>query len=153
MEEQGIKILQKNKKAFFNYEIVDTLECGIELKGSEVKSLRKNAFSFSDSYIKIDKQDNLILEGFHISPYTHGTIENHEPTRSRRLLAHAQEIKRLKRKVAERGFTLVPVRVYLKRSMVKVEIALARGKKIHDKRESIKERDLKRDSDRAMKRY
>lgn len=152
-QQTGIKLLQKNKKAFFNYEIIETMECGIALKGSEVKSLRKNAFSFTDAYVKFDKQDNLILEGFHIAAYSHGTIENHEPDRPRVLLAHSQEIKRLKRKVAERGFTLVPTKVYLKNSLIKVEIGLARGKKKHDKREAIKEKDLKRESDRAMKRY
>ncbi len=151
--QSGIKLLQKNKKGFFNYEIIETMECGIALKGSEVKSLRKNAFSFSDSYVKIDKQDNLILEGLHIASYSHGTIENHEPDRPRTLLAHAQEIKRLKRKVAERGFTLIPTKIYLKDSLIKVEIGLARGKKKHDKREAIKEKDLKRDSERAMKHY
>ena len=153
MEEQGIKLLQRNKKAFFNFEIIDTLECGVSLEGTEVKSMRKNAFSFSDSYVKIDKHSNLVLEGFHISPYAHGTIENHEPNRPRRLLAHAQEIKRLKRKVDEKGLTLVPTRVYFKRGLVKVEIGLARGKKTHDKRQAIRDRDQKRDAERSLKRY
>ncbi len=153
MEQQGIKLLQRNKKAFFNYVILETLECGISLLGSEVKSLRKNAFSYSDSYVKIDKNSNLILEGFHISSYELGTIENHEPLRPRRLLAHADEIKRLKRKVDEKGLTLVPTRVYLKNSLVKIEIGLAKGKKVHDKRDTIRDRDLQRDADRSMKRY
>ncbi len=153
MSDEGIKQLQRNKKAFFNYEIIETIECGISLAGTEVKSIRKNSFSFSDSYVKIDKRSNLVLEGFHISPYALGTIENHEPTRPRRLLAHAHEIKRLKRKVDEKGLTLVPTRVYLKRGLVKVEIGLARGKKTHDKRDTIRDRDLKRDADRSMKRY
>lgn len=151
MEDEGVKLLQRNKKAFFNYEIVETLECGISLVGTEVKSIRKNAFSFKDSYVKIDKKGNLVLHEFHIAQYAHGTIENHDPGRPRRLLAHHQEIKRLKRKVDEKGFTLIPTRVYLKRSLVKVEIGLARGKKLHDKRNSIRDRDLKREADRTMK--
>lgn len=153
MDDQGIKLLQRNKKAFFNYEILETLECGISLLGSEVKSLKRNAFSFGDSYIKVDKKGSLFLEGFHISSYELGTIENHEPLRRRRLLAHAQEIKRLKRKVDEKGLTLVPTRVYLKKGLIKIEIGLAKGKKVHDKRDAIRDRDLKREADRSMKRY
>ncbi|MCF7945083.1 MAG: SsrA-binding protein SmpB [Spirochaetia bacterium] len=147
----SIKTLQKNKKAFYNFEIIDSLECGIELKGSEVKSIRLNKFSFSDSYIRLTKHMQLVLVGFHISKYEQATIENHDPDRERKLLAHAQEIKRLKRKVDEKGLTLVPIKVYLKGNLVKIEIALAKGKKMHDKRNSIRERDMKRDAERSMK--
>jgi len=148
---ESVKILQKNKKAFFNYEVIDSLECGIELKGSEVKSLRENKFSFTDAYASIAKDNQLMLVGFHISPYKQATIEIHDPDRKRKLLAHAQEIKRLKRKIDEKGFTLIPTKVYLKGNLVKVEISLARGKKTHDKRNQIRERDLKRDEARNMK--
>lgn len=151
MEEKGILLLQRNKKAFFNFEILETLECGISLVGTEVKSIRKNACSFKDSYVKIDKRGNLVLHDFHIAQYAMGTIENHDPGRPRQLLAHRQEIKRLKRKVDEKGFTLVPTRIYIKKSLIKVEIGLARGKKLHDKRDAIRDRDLKRDADRTMK--
>ena len=141
--------LATNRKARFNYEIDDNLECGIELQGTEVKSLKAGKFSFSDSYGRI-KEDQLWLVGFHISPYSHGNINNHDPDRERRLLAHRQEIKRLRRKVDERGFTLVPLKVYLKKGLVKVEMGLGRGKKLVDKRDSIKQKDLKRDADREL---
>jgi SsrA-binding protein len=151
-KQSGIKILAKNKKAFFNYTVEDKIECGIELKGTEVKSIKNGKFSFSDSYVRI-VEDELWLQGFHISAYIHGNIMNHEPERPRRLLAHKQEIKRLKRKTEERGFTLVPLRFYLKRGIVKVEVGLCKGKKQHDKRESIKQKDLKREAAREMKQF
>ncbi len=145
------KLLQKNKKkAYFNYEVIEDLECGISLAGTEVKSLRDGRFSFSDSYVTVDKQ-GLTLVGLTIQPYTHGNINNHEPNRSRRLLAHKGEIKRLKRKVDEKGFTLVPTSIYLKGNLVKVQISLCRGKQLHDKRAVVKERDLNRDTRRELK--
>ncbi len=145
-----IKILQKNKKAYFNYEIVESLECGIVLEGTEVKSIRANKFSFSDSYIRIIDGE-LILVGFHVSPYSHGSIHNHEPDRNRKLLASKQEIKKLKRKVDEKGFSLILTKVYFKQSLIKVEVSLGRGKKLHDKRNTIKERDQKREAQRQIK--
>jgi SsrA-binding protein len=145
-----IKIIQKNKKAFFNYEIVESLECGIALEGTEVKSIRNGKFSFGDSYVKI-RDNELFLIGLHISPYDFGNIHNHEPIRDRRLLANRQEIKKLRRKVEEKGFSLIPLKLYLKRSMIKVEIGLGRGKKLHDKRNVIRERDQKRDAQRQIK--
>lgn len=144
------KFLQKNKKAYFNYEVIEDLECGISLAGTEVKSIRDGRFSFSDSYVTIDKQ-GLTLVGLTIQPYTHGNINNHEPNRNRRLLAHKGEIKRLKRKVDEKGFTLVPTSIYLKGNLVKVQISLCRGKQLHDKRAVVKERDLNRDTRRELK--
>ncbi|MGD9926138.1 MAG: SsrA-binding protein SmpB [Sphaerochaeta sp.] len=144
------KLLQKNKKAYFNYEVIEDLECGISLAGTEVKSIRDGRFSFSDSYVTIDKQ-GLTLVGLTIQPYTHGNINNHEPNRNRRLLAHKGEIKRLKRKVDEKGFTLVPTSIYLKGNLVKVQISLCRGKQLHDKRAVVKERDLNRDTRRELK--
>jgi SsrA-binding protein len=147
---ESVKILAKNRKARFNFEIEDTIECGIELRGTEVKSIRAGKMSFADSYARVIDGE-LYLLGFHITPYDHGNIFNHEPVRERKLLAHAQEIKRLQRRIDERGFTLVPLRIYLKKGMVKVELGLGRGKKLHDKRESIKQKDLKREADREMR--
>ncbi|MBJ2354804.1 SsrA-binding protein SmpB [Sphaerochaeta sp. S2] len=144
------KLLQKNKKAYFNYEVIEDLECGISLAGTEVKSIRDGRFSFSDSYVTIDKQ-GLTLVGLTIQPYTHGNINNHVPNRNRRLLAHKAEIKKFKRKVDEKGFTLVPTSIYLKGNLVKVQISLCRGKQLHDKRAVVKERDLNRDTRRELK--
>ena len=149
---EGAKVLAKNRKAYYNYTVEDSIECGIELLGTEVKSIKNGKFSFSDSYVRI-KDNELWLLDFHISTYTQGNILNHEPLRERRLLAHKQEIKRLKRKTDERGYTLVPLKVYLKRGLIKTEIGLCRGKKLHDKRESIKQRDLKREYEREMKEH
>lgn len=147
-----IKILQTNKKAYFNYEVAEDFEAGIALQGTEVKSIRMSRFSFGDSYVKITSQ-GLLLVGLHISTYSHGSINNHEPERERRLLVHKQEIKRMKRKVDEKGMTLIPTQVYLKGNLVKVRISLCRGKQAHDKRNSIKERDMKRDLRREMKNF
>lgn len=147
---EGIKVLAKNKRAFFNYTVEESFECGISLAGTEVKSMKAGKFSFADAYARI-MDDELWLIGFHISPYRFGNINNHEPDRNRRLLVHKQEIKRLKRKVDERGFTLVPLKFYLKRGLVKVELGICRGKRLHDKRESIKKKDLKREAEREMR--
>jgi len=145
------KLLLKNKKAFFNYEMVETIECGMALEGTEVKSMREGKFSFTDSYVVIEK-NQLILLQFTIQPYKQGSIFNHEPERKRKLLAHKQEIKRLKRKVDEKGLTLVPTKVYLKNNLIKMEVGLAKGKALHDKKNVIKERDLKKDAKRELKR-
>lgn len=147
VEEKNIAV---NKKAQFNYFVTDSLECGIELKGTEVKSVKAGKFSFSDSYAKIDNNE-LWLVGLHISLYTFGNIHNHDPDRNRKLLVHRQEIKRLKRKIVEKGLTLIPLRFYLIKGLVKVEIGICKGKKIHDKREVIKKRDLKREAEREFK--
>ena len=120
------------------------MECGIELQGTEVKSLRENRFSFGDAYARI-KDGQLYLVGFHISPYPFGNLHNHEPERERKLLAHKEEIKKLRRKVEEKGFTLVPIKLYLKNGLIKVELGICRGKKLYDKRETIKQRDLERE--------
>ena len=148
--DSNVKILSVNKKARFSYQIEESLECGIELKGTEVKSIRINKFSYSDSYCKV-MDGQLWLTGFHISPYDFGNIHNHEPLRERRLLAHSAEIKKLGKKVAERGYTLVPLKVYLKKGKVKIEIGLGKGKKLFDKRESIKERDTGRETLREVR--
>lgn len=144
MAEGNVKILLINKKARFNFFIEETLECGIELQGTEVKSLRENRFSFGDAYARI-KDGQLYLVGFHISPYPFGNLHNHEPERERKLLAHKEEIKKLRRKVEEKGFTLVPIKLYLKNGLIKVELGICRGKKLYDKRETIKQRDLERE--------
>jgi SsrA-binding protein len=149
-ETSGVKILATNRRARFTYQVEDTFECGLVLAGTEVKSMRTGKFSFSDAYGRI-RNEELWLVGFHISPYDHATTFNHEPERERKLLAHKQEIIRLKRKVDERGFTLVPLKVYLKSGLVKIELGVCRGKKLVDKRNTIKERDQKREADREMR--
>ncbi len=150
MKDPGNRTIAKNKKAYFNFEVEESFEAGIELKGTEVKSIKLGKISFTDAYARIINGE-LILKGLHISPYTHGNIHNHEPDRDRRILAHKREIKRLKRKVDEKGLTLVPLKFYLKRGIVKVEMGVCKGKKVYDKRESIKNRDLKRETDRELK--
>jgi len=146
----GKKILAMNRKARFNYTVEDTLECGIELRGTEVKSMKERSFSFTDSYAKIDNGE-LWLIGLHVTPYKFGNIYNHEPNRSRKLLVHRQEIKRLSRKVNERGLTLVPLSFYLSRGIVKLELGICRGKRVVDKRQDIKRRDQKIDAERALR--
>ncbi len=147
MAESDIKVLAKNKRAFHEYIVEDTLECGIELYGTEVKSVKARKFNFSDSYARI-KRGELWLHGLHISPWSHATEFNHEPLRNRKLLVHKAEIKRLRRRATERGFTLVPIDLHLKRGIVKVTLAMVKGKKLHDKRQTIKNKDLKRDQER-----
>jgi SsrA-binding protein len=148
----GTKLLADNRKARFNYSVEDKIECGIALHGTEVKSMKSGRFSFSDAYGRI-KDGELWLVGFHISPYPFGNLFNHDPDRERKLLAHKQEIKRLKRKTDEHGYTLVPLRFYLKRGMVKLELGVCLGKKSYDKRETIKRRDQMRDAHREVRRY
>ena len=146
----NFKHIQKNKKAYFNYEILEELECGMALQGTEVKSIREGKCSFSDSYIVI-KNGELVLIGFLVQPYSHGNIFNHEPSRNRKLLAHRMEIKKFQRKVNEKGLTIVPLEIYLKGNLVKMKIALARGKNVRDKKEAIKEKDMKIDARRQLK--
>jgi SsrA-binding protein len=144
------KLLAANRKARYNYSVEESLECGIELRGTEVKSFKAGTFSFSDSYAKIEDGE-LWLVGLHVTPYRFGNIHNHDPDRQRKLLVHAQEIKRLNRKVMERGLTLVPLSFYLKHGIIKLELGVCRGKKTVDKREAIKQRDQKRDAERAIR--
>lgn len=151
-ENPGTKLLADNRKARFNFSVEDKIECGVELQGTEVKSMKSGRFSFSDAYGRI-KNEELWLVGFHISPYPFGNMFNHDPDRERKLLAHKQEIKRLKRKTDERGYTLVPLKFYLKRGMVKLELGVCLGKKSYDKRETIKKRDQLRDAHREMRKY
>jgi SsrA-binding protein len=143
-------VIARNKKAFFNFTVEETLEVGIELQGTEVKSIKANRVSFTDSYARI-RNDELWLFGLHIAEYTHGNLNNHEPDRTRKLLAHKGEIKRLRRKIDERGYTMVPLRIYVVHGLIKVEVGLCKGKKVHDKREAIKKRDQKRDEARELR--
>jgi SsrA-binding protein len=147
---ENIKIICKNRKAFFNFEIEDTFECGIVLLGSEVKSLRNGKANLSDSYGKVRNGEIFLIDA-HISPYEQSNRLNHDPLRQRKLLLHKREIKRLTGKVAERGFSLIPLKMYFKNGKVKVEMALARGKKTYDKREVIKKKEQRRELERLVK--
>ncbi len=148
--DEGIKVLSINRKARYNYSIQEAFECGIELVGTEVKSMKEGRFSYSDAFAAVDN-DQLWLVDFHISPYSHGNIFNHDPMRRRRLLVHKKEIRHLRRVVDEKGLTLIPMRFYLKRGLVKCELAIAKGKKLFDKREDIKRRDVRREIERDYK--
>ncbi len=150
MEKEGIKILVKNSKAHYNYFLSDFLECGIALRGTEIKSLRINGASLNDAYVIISNSEAFILN-MHIALYDKGNIFNHDPLRTRKLLLHKLEIIRLRQKIDEKGFTVLPTKIYLKHGLVKVEIALGKGKKNYDKREALKERDDKRMMDRIIK--
>lgn len=149
---EGRKSLARNRRAFHEYIVDEKLEVGIALQGTEVKSMRAGSFSFSDSYARV-RQQELWLIGLHISEYSHGNLFNHEPLRDRKLLAHAEEIDRLRRRVEEKGFTLVPLEFYLKQGKVKLELGICRGKKLHDKRETLKQKAQQRDMDREMRGY
>ena len=144
------KMIANNKKAYHDYFILDTYEAGIALAGTEVKSLRMGKCSIKESFIRIEDGE-VFIYGMHISPYEKGNIFNKDPLRIRRLLLHKSEIMKLNGKISEKGYTLMPLQVYFKGSLVKVEIGLARGKKNYDKREDIARRDAKRDIDRRMK--
>ena len=147
---EGIKVLAVNKKARFNYSIEESFECGISLVGTEVKSIKEGRFSFADSYAQVDN-DELWLVDLHVTPYAFGNRVNHDPLRRRKLLVHKKEIKRLKRVTPERGLTLVPLKFYLKRGMVKCELGIAKGKKLFDKRHDIRARDQQRELERDFK--
>jgi SsrA-binding protein len=144
------KVISTNRKAFHNYTILETVEAGIALRGTEVKSLRDSQVNFKDCYAAIDDNEAWLI-GCHITPYHHGSDANHDPERRRKLLLHRREISRLLGKVAERGLTLIPLRLYFKGGRAKVELGLARGKKLHDKRDSIRERDERREMAREVR--
>lgn len=147
---EGRKIIAQNKKAYHEYFVLDKYEAGIELFGTEVKSLRQGAVNLKDAYCEI-KDGELLVRGMHISPYEKGNIYNRDPLRVKRLLMHKREIFRLLGKVKEDGFALVPLSLYFKDSRVKVEVGLCKGKKLYDKRDSDAKRQSARDIDRAMK--
>ena len=148
---EGIKVLAVNKKARFNYEISESFECGIALAGTEVKSIKEGRFSFADSYAQVENGE-LWLVALHVTPYAYGNRYNpDDPLRKRKLLVHGKEIKRLQRVTEEKGLTLVPLKFYLKRSLVKCELGIARGKKLFDKRQDIKHRDITREVEREFR--
>lgn len=151
MAEQRIKVVAENRKARHDYEIHETFEVGIELKGTEVKSLRAGKANLKDSYAQITKTAELCVYNLHISPYDHGNINNHDPLRTRKLLMHRVEIRRLIGKVKEKGYALVPLKLYFTHGLVKMELALATGKKLYDKRQDLAAKDAKREVDRVMK--
>ena len=150
MEHKSRKLISNNKKAFHDYFIDEKIEAGIELFGTEVKSVRAGTVNLKDSYVSL-RTGEAVLIGMHISPYEQGNIFNRDPLRDRRLLLHKKEIMRLIGKTKEKGYSLIPLSVYFLGSKVKVELGLARGKKSYDKREAIAERDAKRSMDRAVK--
>lgn len=149
-KKDSIKIIAQNKKARHEYFILETYECGIELAGTEVKSIRQGKVNLADSYAGISKGE-VWIKGMNISPFEQGNIFNRDPLRERRLLMHKREILKLSQRIKEDGLSLVPLKVYLKGSLVKVELALVKGKKLYDKRESIAQRDAKRNMDRAVR--
>ncbi len=146
-----VKVFAVNRKARHDFHVEETLEMGMVLTGSEVKSIREARVNLRDSYAQF-RGDELFLVGVHISPYSHGSHFNHDPLRERKLLAHKRELNRLRGKVAERGFTLVPLSIYLTdRGRIKVEVGLARGKLQRDRRRELQERDMRREAERALK--
>ncbi len=149
---EGKKIVTVNRKARHNYEILDTCEAGIELKGSEVKSLRQGKANLKDAFARLERGE-IYLYGCHISPYSHTSQFVPDPLRPRKLLLHKEEIRRLRSKVAERGLTLVPLSIYFKKGKAKVELALAKGKTLVDKRETIRRKTMEREIAREIKRY
>ncbi len=145
-----MKIIATNKKAFHDYFIEETYEAGMQLKGTEVKSLRAGRANLKDSFGRV-KGNEVFVMNMHISPYEQGNIANHEPTRERKLLLNKAEIGRLNGKVQERGYTIVPLKIYFKHGLAKLEIGLGRGKAQYDKRHTIAEKEAKRDMERAFK--
>jgi SsrA-binding protein len=149
-ETSGEKLIASNRKAFHEYHIVQKLEAGIALTGTEVKSLRAGKANLKDSYVTFEGGEAFLV-ALHISPYSHGNLENHEPERNRKLLLHRREIEKLRAQAVEKGATVIPLRLYFRGSRVKAEIAVARGKKLHDKRETVKKREAERETAAAIK--
>ena len=147
---ENTKTITANKKAFHDYFVEESMEAGIELSGTEVKSLRKGAVNLKDAWCSIDEGE-IFVNGMHSSPYEQGNIFNREPLRPRRLLLHKREILRLFGLMKQQGYTLIPLSLYFKGSLVKVQVGLCRGKKLYDKREDAARRDMKREADRALK--
>ena len=149
-KKKGVKQIANNKKAFHDYFIDEKYEAGISLAGTEVKSLRMGKCSIKEAYVRIERGE-VIVFGMHISPYEKGNIFNKDPLRPRKLLLHRYEINKLESKLKEKGLTLIPLSVYFKDSLVKVEVGLARGKKIYDKRQDIAKKDQRREAERDFK--
>ncbi len=153
MEENAeIKVIVTNRKARYNYEITGNVEAGLVLRGSEVKSLRQGKASLSDAYARVKKGEIWVI-GMHIAQYKEATFENHDPLRDRKLLLHKQEIKKLNRQIEEKGVTLIPLKLYFKNNLVKIDLGLAKGKRKYDKKESIAQKDIKRDLEREQKKF
>lgn len=149
-KEKGSRLIANNKKAYHDYFIEETYEAGIALHGTEVKSLRMGKCSIKESFVRIENEE-VYIYGMHISPYEKGNIFNRDPLRVKKLLLHKSEIRKMKGKIAEKGYTLVPLKVYFNRSLVKVEIGLAKGKKLYDKRQDIAKKDQRRAAERDFK--
>lgn len=145
-----MKVVCQNRKAYHDYHIEEAVEAGVSLLGTEVKSLREGKANLKDSYVAI-KAGEAFLLNCHISPYSHGNIMNHDPVRTRKLLLHRKEIDRLGGKAAAKGYSLIPLKIYFKGSFAKIEIGLAKGKRLFEKRDTIKEREARREIERAMK--
>lgn len=151
MEQKGIKVVTNNRKAGFNYFLSDFLECGIELTGTEIKSVRLNNVNLNDAYVVIRDGEAFIIN-MNIAQYDKGTVFNHDDLRKRKLLMHKQEIRKYEQRIIKDGYTIIPTKLYFKKGLCKVEIALAKGKKNFDKRETIKKRDVEREIAKATKR-
>ncbi|MEE1197443.1 MAG: SsrA-binding protein SmpB [Lachnospiraceae bacterium] len=150
MSKESIKLIANNKKAYHDYFIEDKYEAGVALHGTEVKSIRMGKCSIKESFIRIERGE-VFVYGMHISPYEKGNIFNKDPLRPKKLLLHREEINKMEGKISEKGFTLVPLQVYLKGSLVKVEIGIAKGKKLYDKRQDIAKKDMRREAEREFK--
>ncbi len=150
MKKTGVKLITNNKKAYHEYFILDTFEAGIALHGTEVKSLRMGKCSVKESFVRIENGE-VFVYGMHISPYEKGNIFNKDPLRTRKLLLHKAEINKMLGKTKEQGITIVPLKVYFKDALVKVEIGLAKGKKLYDKRDTIAKKDQQREAQRDFK--
>lgn len=150
MGKEAVKLIANNKKAYHDYFIEETFEAGIVLHGTEVKSLRMGKCSVKESFVRIEKGE-VYVYNMHISPYEKGNIFNKDPLRTRKLLLHKSEIRKMTGAIAQKGYTIVPLKVYLKGSLVKVEIGLARGKKLYDKRQDIAKKDQRREAERNYK--
>ncbi len=146
----NVKLIANNKKAYHDYFIEDKYECGIELYGTEIKSMRMGKCSIKEAYVRIENGEAFII-GMNVSPYEKGNIFNRDPLRTRRLLMHKSEINRLAGKITEQGYTIMPLSVYLKNSKAKVEIGLAKGKKLYDKRQTLAQKDMRREAERDFK--
>lgn len=149
-ERKADRTIVRNRRALHEYFVLESLEVGIVLRGTEIKSVREGKVQLADSYARIEDGE-LWLLGMHISPYTHGSYTNHQPDRPRKLMAHREQIAHLKAEVEQRGLTLIPLKLYLKKGKAKVELGLCRGKKLYDKRQSAAEKESRRDIERAMR--
>ncbi len=147
---EGKKVIAENRKARFDYFIEETYECGIELLGTEVKSVKNGSISFPDAFAEI-QNGQIFMKNFHITEYSYSSVFNHDPDRAKKLLLHKEEIKRIERKVSMKGYTLIPLDFYLKNGRVKMTLGICRGKKQYDKRATIKDRDVQRDMQREFR--